>query len=133
LLLRNSLLLGALPAIIDGHITLDGSLGPQGPLAGPQHRIGTDGGQTHGSHLFHSFGEFNVPTWSRATFTGPDTISNIRSRVSGGQPSAIDGPLRSEVAGANPPLRNPMGVFLRPNARLDTAGVLPSPLMLGGG
>ncbi|MBI4330320.1 MAG: hypothetical protein HY673_03450 [Chloroflexi bacterium] len=43
-------------------ITLDGSLGPKGPLAGPNYVISHDLGQIHGSNLFHSFGQFNLLT-----------------------------------------------------------------------
>jgi len=122
LLISGSLLLGALLAVSHAQITLDGSLGPQGPLAGPHYRIGADVGQIRGSNLFHSFGEFNVPTGGSATFTGPATISNILSRVTGGQPSAIDGLLRSEIAGANLYLLNPSGVLFGPHASLEVSG-----------
>jgi large exoprotein involved in heme utilization and adhesion len=43
-------------------------------------------------------------------------------RVTGGQPSAIDGALRSEIAGANLFLLNPSGVMFGPNASLDVSG-----------
>ncbi|MDQ3831464.1 MAG: filamentous hemagglutinin N-terminal domain-containing protein [Candidatus Tectomicrobia bacterium] len=101
LLLSSSLLLGVLPGSSEAQITLDGSLGPRGPLQGPNYCIGAELGQIRGSNLFHSFDQFNVPTRGSATFAGPNTIANIVSRVTGGQPSAIDGVLRSEIAGAN--------------------------------
>ena len=41
-------------------ITLDGSLGPGGPLAGPDFQIPHTVGRTVGPNLFHSFGEFNI-------------------------------------------------------------------------
>jgi filamentous hemagglutinin family protein len=122
LLLGSSLLLGVLRGSSAAQITLDGSLGPPGPLAGPHYRIDADRGQIRGSNLFHSFGQFNVPTGGSATFTGPNTIANILSRVTGGQPSAIDGVLRSEIAGANLFLLNPAGVLFGPNASLDVSG-----------
>src|SRR5688572_1917869 len=93
-------LLWALLASSQAQSTLDGRLGPLGPLAGPHARIGAELGQIRGSNLFHSFGQFNVPTGGSATFAGPATIANILSRVTGGQPSSIDGVLRSEIAGA---------------------------------
>ena len=117
LLLSSGLLLGALLAVGHAQITLDGSLGPQGLLAGPHYRIGADVGQLRGSNLFHSFGEFNVSTGGSATFTGPAGVTNILSRVTGGQPSSIDGVLRSKIDGANLYLLNPSGVLLGPNAR----------------
>jgi filamentous hemagglutinin family protein len=122
LLLSCVLLLGALAAASQAQITLDGSRGPAGPLTGPNYRIGAELGQLRGSNLFHSFGQFNVHTRERATFTGPNTIANILSRVTGGQPSSIDGLLRSEIAGANLFLLNPNGVLFGPNASLDVSG-----------
>jgi filamentous hemagglutinin family protein len=122
LTLSSLLLLWVLLAISQAQITLDGSLGPPGPLAGPHSRIGAELGQIRGGNLFHSFGAFNVPTGGSATFTGPATIANILSRVTGGQPSAIDGALRSEIAGANLYLLNPSGVLFGPNASLDVSG-----------
>jgi filamentous hemagglutinin family protein len=122
LLLRSGVLLIALLGISEAQMTLDGSLGPQQTLTGPNYRIGAELGQTRGSNLFHSFGQFNVPTGGSATFTGPSTISNILSRVTGGQRSEIHGTLRSEIPGANLYLLNPSGVLFGSNARLDVSG-----------
>ena len=72
-LLSGLVLLQALLAVSQAQITLDGSLGPRGPLTGPNYRIGAELGQIRGGNLFHSFGEFNVPTGGSATFTGPNT------------------------------------------------------------
>ena len=80
-------------------ITLDGSLGPRGALTGPHYAIPESVGQTRGPNLFHSFGRFNLFRGERATFTGPTTIANILSRVTGGSPSSIDGTIRSEILG----------------------------------
>jgi filamentous hemagglutinin family protein len=113
-LLSGLVLLQALLAISQAQTTLDGSLGPRGPLTGPNYRIGAELGQIRGSNLFQSFGQFNVPTEGSATFTGPNTIANIVSRVTGGQLSSIDGVLRSEIAGANLYLLNPSGVMFGP-------------------
>ena len=122
LMLSGPLLLWVLLAVSHAQITMDGSLGPPGPLAGPHSRIGAELGQIRGGNLFHSFGAFNVPSGGSATFTGPATIANILSRVTGGQPSAIDGVLRSEIAGANFYLLNPSGVLFGPQARLEVSG-----------
>jgi filamentous hemagglutinin family protein len=121
-LLSALILLQAQLAVSQAQITLDGSLGPPGPLAGPHSRIGAELGQIRGGNLFHSFGQFNVPTNGSATFAGPSTVTNILSRVTGGQPSAIDGLLRSEIAGANLYLLNPSGVVFGRNASLDVRG-----------
>jgi len=121
-LLSSALLLTTLPVLSQGQITLDGSLGPRGPLAGPNYRVGADLGQIRGSNLFHSFGQFNVQTGESASFTGPNTIANIVGRVTGGQQSFIDGRLRSEIAGANLFLLNPSGVLFGQHASLDVSG-----------
>lgn len=103
-------------------ITLDGSLGSAGPLPGPDYRIDADLGQQRGSNLFHSFGDFNVHTGESATFTGPNSVNNIIGRVTGGNSSLIDGPLRSEIPDANLYLLNPSGVMFGQNATLDVKG-----------
>jgi filamentous hemagglutinin family protein len=115
-------LLIALLGLSHAQLTLDGSLGPQRTLTGPDYRIDAAVGQIRGGNLFHSFGQFNVGTGERATFTGPTAITNIMSRVTGGQPSRIDGQIRSEIAGANLFLLNPSGVVFGPNANLDVSG-----------
>jgi filamentous hemagglutinin family protein len=107
---------------IYAQITLDGSLGPQGALLGPNYTIDANVGKQVGGNLFHSFGEFNVRTAESATFTGPNTVDNIIGRVTGGNPSLIDGTLRSTIPEANLYLVNPSGVLFGPNASLDVGG-----------
>ncbi len=125
-LLLRSLIFGGvlflLPSISHAQITLDGSLGPKGPLTGPNYAIDAKVGQVHGNNLFHSFGQFNVHTGESATFTGPATVENVIGRVTGGQQSLIDGQLRSEMPQANLYLLNPSGVLFGPNATLDVPG-----------
>src|SRR5215813_8577924 len=125
-LLLCSLVLGGLlfllPAVTHAQITLDGSLGPKGPLAGPDYSIDAKVGQLRGNNLFHSFGQFNIHTNESATFTGPATVENVIGRVTGGQQSLIDGQLRSEMPKANMYLLNPSGVIFGPNASLDVPG-----------
>lgn len=116
------LLLGMLLAVSKAQVTLDGSLGPRGPLSGPHYFIPVSVGQLRGTNVFHSFDQFNVHTGQSVTFTGPNTVSNILSRVTGGQASTIDGTLRSEIAGANLFLLNPSGVLFGPHATLDVRG-----------
>jgi filamentous hemagglutinin family protein len=124
LLLSSWLLLGLLRATGLAQITLDGSLGRNGPLPGPHYTIPAEVGQLRGPNLFHSFGKFNVQTGESATFTGPNTIQNIVGRVTGGTLSTIDGVLTSEIPGANLFLLNPRGVLFGPNARLNVSGSL---------
>src|ERR1044071_7174459 len=77
--------------VTEAQITLDGSLGPRGALSGPGYVIPAEVGQLRGTNLFHSFGQFNVQTGESATFTGPRSVTNVLSRVTGGQLSTIDG------------------------------------------
>jgi filamentous hemagglutinin family protein len=103
-------------------ITTDGTLGSAQALAGPNYAIPASLGRQAGGNLFHSFGQFNVPTAGSATFAGPGTVSNIISRVTGGQASSIDGVLRSTIANANLFLINPRGIVFGPGASLDLTG-----------
>lgn len=100
-------------------ITLDGSMGVAGSLTGPNFTIPSNVGQTRGGNLFHSFGLFNLLTNQSATFTGPNSISNIFGRVTGGQLSNINGTIRSTIPSANLYLMNPAGMMFGPNASLD--------------
>src|SRR5437667_304981 len=83
-------------------ITVDGSLNMRPPqtLTGPNFTIPAELGLIKGRNLFHSFGQFNIRTSEKATFTAPASgasISNVLSRVTGGSPSSIYGTLRSEI------------------------------------
>jgi len=108
--------------LAQGQITTDGTLGPAGALAGPHYAIPADLGRQAGANLFHSFGLFNLATGESATFSGPGSVANIISRVTGGQASGIDGRLASTIPGANLFLINPRGVLFGPNASLDLTG-----------
>jgi len=103
-------------------ITLDGTMGPAGALAGPDFQIGAELGHQVGSNLFHSFGVFNINSPESATFSGPNSIDNILGRVTGGSASTIDGLLRSTIPEANLFFLNPAGVVFGPNATLDVQG-----------
>jgi filamentous hemagglutinin family protein len=72
--------------------------------------------------LFHSFGQFNIQRSERATFTGPASVANIFSRVTGGTPSLIDGRLQVNIPGASLYLLNPSGVMFGPQAQLHVSG-----------
>ena len=90
---------------------------------------GTRPGGASGTNLFHSFGDFNVPTNNIANFLNAGSIdlngnilppnlptSNILGRVTGGDPSIIFGMIQTNGAGgfenANLFLMNPAG-FIR--------------------
>src|SRR5579863_3308671 len=58
-------------------------------LTGPNFAIPSTLGQIQGTNLFHSFSLFNVQTGQSATFSGPPSVTNILTRVTGGSPSTI--------------------------------------------
>jgi filamentous hemagglutinin family protein len=104
-------------------IVLDGTLGRRsGPLQGPDFKIGAELGQQHGGNLFHSFGQFGLQQGESATFSGPDTVNNIISRVTGGTSSHINGLLRSTIPNADFYFLNPAGVMFGKHAQLDVQG-----------
>jgi len=105
----------------NAEVTLDGSLGRSGALSGPDYLIGALGRQM-GGNLFHSFQDFNLQSYEKAIFSGPNSVSNIISRVTGGNPSNIDGLIRSTIPNADMYFLNPYGMMFGPNARLDVQG-----------
>jgi filamentous hemagglutinin family protein len=107
---------------VPAQITTDGSLGPQLNLSGPDYQIGPDLGQQRGGNLFHSFQDFNLQRLESATFSGPNHIQNVISRVTGGNPSQIDGLFRSTIPGVDVYFLNPYGIMFGPNAKLDVQG-----------
>ena len=109
-----------------GLVVRDGTLG-EGPLEvgrgvdplgqAATYLITPEMGEQHGSNLFHSFARFGIGADETATFTGPDpidapqSVSNVISRVTGGDASEIDGTLRSTIPGADLWLLNPKGAI----------------------
>jgi len=104
-------------------IVLDGTLGPAIALQGPDFEIRAELGQQYGGNLFHSFKLFNLNSEEIATFSGPDSVKNIISRVTGAR-SFIDGKLQSQIPRADLYLINPDGFMFGENAQLDLQGSL---------
>ncbi|MCB2060738.1 MAG: filamentous hemagglutinin N-terminal domain-containing protein [Novosphingobium sp.] len=85
------------------------------------------GGTLSGGNLFHSFAQFqlaagDIAQWVRGA---PDAASivNVVNRVTGGDPSQIDGTLRvADMPGAAFWFLNPAGVMFGEGASIDVAG-----------
>jgi filamentous hemagglutinin family protein len=107
---------------LQADIITDGTLGQTSALVGPNYLINDKLGQQVGGNLFHSFQTFNLNTGESATFTGPNSVNNIISRITGGNPSKIDGLLRSTIPNADVYFINPYGIMFGENARLDVQG-----------
>ncbi|MBE8990827.1 filamentous hemagglutinin N-terminal domain-containing protein [Nostoc sp. LEGE 12450] len=101
----------------------DNSLGKERsqiiPLNQNNDRI--EGGAARGTNLFHSFQEFNVGVSRGVYFANPQGITNIFSRVTGGNSSNIFGRL-GVLGDANLFLLNPNGILFGKNASLDIQG-----------
>jgi filamentous hemagglutinin family protein len=105
-------------------VTSDGTLSTTVTQTGVDYTI--TNGTSAGTNLFHSFGQFSIPTGGSATFdlNATPTIRTIFSRVTGGDVSNIDGLIQT-INSASPVslfLMNPNGIILGPNAQLNLGG-----------
>src|SRR5262245_12303701 len=121
----------AAPVGAESPIATDGSLGVPAAEVGAgvdslgrpaDYLIGADLGALSGDNLFHSFARFGIPTNETATFDGPASVKNVIARVTGGDPSNIDGTLRSTMPLADVWLMNPSGIVFGEHAQLDVPG-----------
>ena len=82
------------------------------------------GGNTssNGKNLFQVFDRFNLNAGQTANFQTQSNIRNILTRITGNEPSRIDGLLKITGSSANLYLLNPSGILFGPNARLDLGG-----------
>ncbi|MBD2559724.1 filamentous hemagglutinin N-terminal domain-containing protein [Nostoc linckia FACHB-391] len=104
-------------------LTPDNSLGSERSQVIPfnQNNDIIDGGAARGTNLFHSFQDFNVGVDRGVYFANPEGITNIFSRVTGGNSSNIFGNL-GVLGDANLTLLNPNGILFGQNAQLDIQG-----------
>ncbi|MBE8990826.1 filamentous hemagglutinin N-terminal domain-containing protein [Nostoc sp. LEGE 12450] len=104
-------------------LTPDNSLGKERSQVIPfnQNNDIIDGGAARGTNLFHSFQDFNVGVGRGVYFANPEGITNIFSRVTGGNSSNIFGRL-GVLGDANLFLLNPNGIVFGQNAQLDIQG-----------
>ncbi|MGB0560810.1 MAG: CHAT domain-containing protein [Spirulinaceae cyanobacterium] len=77
------------------------------------------GGTQAGANLFHSFQDFGLSSGEIANFLSDPSIANIFGRVTGGDPSVIDGLVQ---ANPNLYLMNPAGIVFGANASLNVGG-----------
>ncbi|MCW6035928.1 CHAT domain-containing protein [Spirulina subsalsa FACHB-351] len=75
-----------------------------------------------GSNLFHSFQEFSLQTGQTANFLTTPEIQNILGRVTGGNPSLINGLIQVTGGSSNLYLMNPAGIIFGQNAQLNIPG-----------
>ena len=105
-------------------VTFDGTMNAatKGTTLTGNFKIKAEHGKISENNLFHSFQTFNIDSGEKATFTGPDHIQNVISRITGMEPSTINGHLISEMPQANFYLLNPAGVFFGESAKIDIQG-----------
>jgi filamentous hemagglutinin family protein len=105
-------------------VTIDGRFSPAQTLTGPNYAIGANLGKQVGANLFHNFGQFGLSTGESAAFSGSATISNVIGRVTGDNPSSIDGRIQSNIIGASLYLINSSGIVFGPHAAVNVSGTL---------
>ncbi len=112
---------------VDAQIIPDNTLGAESSRVTPNITINSipsdqiDGGAIRGANLFHSFFDFNIAPGRGAYFSNPAGIANIFSRITGINPSTIQGTL-GVLGNANLFLINPNGIIFGQNARLNVNG-----------
>lgn len=112
----------AMTSVVWAGATLDGTTGAGTGSYSGNFIIPDTVGETHGSNLFHSFSDFSIDTGESATFTGPDVIDNVLTRVTGNTPSTFNGALNSAIPSANFYFINPNGIIFKEGAQINVDG-----------
>ncbi|MEM9538539.1 MAG: CHAT domain-containing protein [Cyanobacteria bacterium P01_E01_bin.42] len=81
-----------------------------------------EGGILSGENLFHSFEAFGLDRGQVANFLSTPNIHNILSRVTGGDPSIVNGLIQVTGGNANLFLMNPAGMVFGAEASLNVPG-----------
>ncbi|MEG3840017.1 filamentous hemagglutinin N-terminal domain-containing protein, partial [Microcoleus sp. herbarium14] len=87
-------------------------------------RYDISGGSLSGdrANLFHSFTQFGLSESQTANFLTNPNIQNILGRITGGNPSFINGLIQVTGGNSNLFLMNPAGMIFGPNASLNLPG-----------
>ncbi|MEH1936996.1 MAG: CHAT domain-containing protein [Nostoc sp.] len=87
-------------------------------------RLDITGGTTSrdGVNLFHSFQQFGIQPKQIANFQASPALQNILGRITGGNPSIINGLIQVTGGNANLFLMNPAGFIFGANASLNVPG-----------
>ncbi|MEB3295439.1 MAG: filamentous hemagglutinin N-terminal domain-containing protein [Synechococcales bacterium] len=107
------------PVISVGQVVSDRSLPTPSIVQQTGNGTVITGGTPQGSHLFHSFEQFSIPTGESVLFDSAPAVQTIFARVTGPSASQIDGTLGSNTSLF---LLNPNGILFGPNARLAISG-----------
>ncbi len=91
--------------------------GTQVQFDGQTYRI--DGGTQAGANLFHSFQQFGLSASEIANFLANPDLQNILGRVTGGDPSIINGLIQVTGGQPNLYLMNPAGIVFGQQASLN--------------
>lgn len=101
-----------LGTIFDGHIVLLDPDGNSVPLFGPFFEITSDQGMIEGGNLYLTFSRFDLYANEFAFITDPSGvgITNVISRVVGGEQSFVDGTIFPDIFGSSFYYLNPHGI-----------------------
>lgn len=94
-----------------------------GTIVSPNgNQFNINGGTQSGNNLFHSFEQFGLSQGQIANFLSNSQIQNILARVTGSNPSVINGLIQVTGSNANLFLLNPAGIVFGSNASLNVPG-----------